>query len=112
MQTEDKCKQKAYPQHIYSTKLSLRAELHQLTYSAIPLNKIDIFFEMLWKGVETGKGWEEERERGDGTANFVVGLATSMFVSRSQLVEEPGWNLSGTANSHKLSFSELYLSNT
>jgi hypothetical protein len=48
--------------------------LYQLAYSGIPLDKIDKFFEMLRKGVKTGKGWKEERERSDGTANFAVGL--------------------------------------
>jgi len=48
--------------------------IYQLAYSGIPVEKIDIFFELLRKGIETGSGWREERARGDKISNFVVSL--------------------------------------
>lgn len=43
-------------------------------YSDIPLENIDILFQIMRKGIETSKQWELERKRGQKTSGFVTAL--------------------------------------
>lgn len=46
----------------------------QLAYSRIPLDNIDILFQVMRKGIETSKVWAEERQRGDSASSFGTAL--------------------------------------
>ena len=54
--------------------LSIQIWSSYFAFSNIPLDKIEILFETMRKGIETSDRWTGERERGEDKSSFVTAL--------------------------------------
>jgi hypothetical protein len=46
----------------------------QFAYSEIPLDNIDLLFQIMRKGLESSDQWRAERQRGEGSSRFGTAL--------------------------------------